>query len=318
METIKLAEINVKCYNKKMERPTHPIVPGDTIADIYDVSELRSRYARVGEACLKKGFRDSRLSGKIHSVPNGQLLLLPQYNNGRHWGDASLREVADLLTGRYESINEVKFGQLLLYGSGNLPHQELVAVKQLPVERSVRGWQAGSYILSQGSRSFEPIGVVKTENEAATLTRFESGVISLDNVLWHPETSSPDQIDKALSLAGQSLGELHGRLGMTHGDAQSKNIAYDSVTGEPIHIDLDGADSHYSDSVHLWSRMNNDIETFAAYQPIKIGRAAVDAFIDSYIEYADSGESSLTPDAISRGLSTPIKPVAYLKKRPVS
>ena len=246
-----------------MKAPLSLTVPGREIAPITEVNLLKEKYCKVGDACIQRGFSDSHLAGKLHSLGADQLLLrgLVHAPEG-----ASLRAVEDLAVGWRESVNAVDFGQLLTWGQGMLPYQELVAVKYLPIGRTVHELKAMATLQQRGGRTFEPVGLLKnSDNNVGTLTQFSDTITTLDNILWQPGVGD-EQRESAAAMAGRSLGELHGVMGVTHGDAQPKNVAYDSKTGDIIHMDLDGAYAHNYRGVEVWSRMRDDVETFATYQ----------------------------------------------------
>lgn len=59
-----------------------------------------------------------------------------------------------------------------------------------------------------------------------TVTRFEEGVTSCDNLIFNPERTA-QEVYLALATAAESLLFLHGEAGMTHGDFLPRNTAYD-------------------------------------------------------------------------------------------
>ena len=135
----------------------------------------------------------------------------------------------------------VKFGQLHITGDDNVPTSELVAAKYIHKLTAPREFHAARAINSRfgDDVAFTPIGFVRSSSDkVGYLSRFEQSVTTLDNILWD-ESSTPNQREWAMGFAGLWLASLHNH-GILHGDAQAKNIAYDSAS-RLRYVDLEGA-----------------------------------------------------------------------------
>ena len=85
-------------------------------------------------------------------------------------------------------------------------------------------------------RTFRSLGFLSMGGQIATVTEFEEGVTSFDNILWRRHQLQEKEIHWALSCAAAGLISLHSE-GYTHGDYQVKNTAYSS-TLQPRIIDI--------------------------------------------------------------------------------
>lgn len=119
--------------------------------------------------------------------------------------------------------------------SGNTVLSRLpVALKPYPEKFSILASRdyATSVRLNKLSKdrqiTFAYAGFMRNEEGTLhTITRFEEGVTSCDNLLFNPERT-PQEAYLALATAAESLLFLHGEAGMIHGDFLPRNTAYDS------------------------------------------------------------------------------------------
>jgi hypothetical protein len=215
--------------------------------ELGNVSYLTNQYLRNHEG----DFRDSRLSSKLASMSIDELILLPEETSdicleGTEANDVQhfvhLTEIPELRAGRQASHNNVRFGQLHITGNQTHPLSELVAVKYLPRPLVSRELGAAIAINNRLGRtaSFQPIDFTKQPNtqQIGYITKYEHGVNTLDNVLWNKNTNHALR-EEAMGFAGLWLANLHNHS-FIHGDAQAKNIAYDS-SQNTRYIDLESA-----------------------------------------------------------------------------
>lgn len=135
-------------------------------------------------------------------------------------------------TGREDSMHDVRFADMLI-SSNTLLSRLPVALKPYPEKFSILAGR--DYItsvrlnkLSEDRQiTFAHAGFMR-DNQGVlhTITRFEEGVTSCDNLIFNPERTE-QEVYLALATAAESLLFLHGEAGMIHGDFLPRNTAYD-------------------------------------------------------------------------------------------
>ncbi len=150
--------------------------------------------------------------------------------------EATFNEDEELALGREASINEVRFGQMVLSSAFDYERPELIAAKPFRRPKDALHELAISAYLNKTTKrqhAFQPIGLWRNDRGLFhLLSRYEHSVITYDSVLWadkevEPEALAPGAIAKALRVSMLGLGQLHA-LGFSHGDAQVKNLGADS------------------------------------------------------------------------------------------
>lgn len=136
-------------------------------------------------------------------------------------------------TGREDSIHDVHFADMCINSSNTVLSRLPVALKPYPEILSMLAGRdyATSIRLNDLSKdrqiTFSYAGFMRDEKGTLhTVTRFEEGVTSCDNLVFNPERT-PEEVYLALTTAAESLLFLHGEAGMTHGDFLPRNTAYD-------------------------------------------------------------------------------------------
>lgn len=281
----------ISCYNFFMYTPATrvegpPIQPGLDM-----ISYLHEKYLRERSG----DFRDSRLASKLSSISLRELLLLPEEVSGvslegtqdqqtEHY--VHLSEIRELAAGRQNSRNNVQFGQLHITGNQTHPIAELVAVKYLDKALASRELAASIGVNSRlgYAASFQPVGFMKNPStqKIGYLTKYEHGVQTLDNVLW--DEDAPDTLrEEAMGFAGLWLATLHNHS-VIHGDAQAKNIAYDS-SQNLRYIDLEGARTFDpDDSGSRIVRLTDVSDVFNRVYMPKTNASENDTFVESYLD----------------------------------
>lgn len=223
-----------------MDRPP-TLITGPVIQHITDCSYLSKRYMRERQG----DFSDTTLSAKLGSIAAGHLLLLPREVSEidvdtDNTDMIALTEVGQLEKGRTNRSNDIKFGQLYLSSTLHPSSAELIAAKYLHRLRIPSELNAAAAVNKRfGDRlAFSPIGIVRRGNDFGYLTRYEHSVMTLDNILWHPDATNEQRLS-AMSRAGLWMAALHNH-GIIHGDAQAKNIAFDN-SNKPRYPDLEKA-----------------------------------------------------------------------------
>lgn len=187
------------------------------------------------------------LTPRLQQLPMDHLLLVSDNHEtvDSSTTAAMLNPREDYETGRDNSVQKVHFADLSVLGDNEILSTQPVAIKPFDVEwLATRDYRTAIKLNEGGHVTFEPIGFLRKEdeqgkNKICTITKFEQGVTSCDNILWgNNERQRPadSSISLALGIAAQSLIMLHDRR-LHHGDFQVKNTAYD-ITQQLCIIDL--------------------------------------------------------------------------------
>lgn len=254
------------------------------------VSYLGPRYLREPTG----DFSDTRLSAKLGSLTSNALVLLPEdvshisLDTLPDLPNIRLTEIPELGRGRQNSRTGVKFGQLHISNNTAAPIAELVAAKfihRLTAPRELNAARALNHRFGQ-DLAFRPLGFVRhPDGRTGYLSRYEHDVTTLDNVLWN-ETASETQRCEAMGFAGLWLASLHNH-GLIHGDAQAKNIAYDS-SRQPRFVDLEGM--HDISHGALDTQTTRLLDIANLFDPTYMLSTSPDeeiTFVDSYLEHQD-------------------------------
>lgn len=193
----------------------------------------------------------SRMRSLLDSMGRASLVLDKTkyggvtFDNKTH---ASFIEKQDFSQGRDESAHQVRFGQLLLNGRDLHEVPELVAVKPFEDRAALyREWAAHEYLNSLTDRQIGYINLgVHNDHKGveSIVSQYDHGVVTFDSSFWagedDPESATrPAVLQRHAMLGARALGFLHG-VGMTHGDAQVKNLAADRLGFRAV--DLESAE----------------------------------------------------------------------------
>lgn len=175
----------------------------------------------------------------VENSPEGIILLSRSPTATQPISEAELYARPGYIVGREDSVNGVQFADLVLPRRSSASTTQPVAIK--PVEsakHAVREHKVANYLNREGEQlAFRPLGFTRWGNNFSTITEFDQGVVSYDNVLLQ-ETHRPteSEIAESLTVAAQTLIILNDR-GLAHGDFQVKNTASD-INGRTRIIDL--------------------------------------------------------------------------------
>ena len=172
-------------------------------------------------------------------LPEGVILLSQLPKLGQPTSSVQINEIPDYAKGRKDSIHRVKFGDMIIPEQSSTLTTQPVAIKPVKSARhAVREYKAERYLNKAGEQlAFRILGFTKTGGNFSTITEFDQGVVSYDNILLqesHKPTES--KIAEALTVAAQTLVILNSK-GLVHGDFQVKNTASD-INGRTRIIDL--------------------------------------------------------------------------------
>lgn len=172
-------------------------------------------------------------------LPEGVILLSQLPKLGQPTSSVQINEIPDYAKGRKDSIHRVKFGDMIIPEQSSTLTTQPVAIKPVKSARhAVREYKAERYLNKAGEQlAFRTLGFTKTGGNFSTITEFDQGVVSYDNILLqesHKPTES--KIAEALTVAAQTLVILNSK-GLVHGDFQVKNTASD-INGRTRIIDL--------------------------------------------------------------------------------
>lgn len=283
-------------------------IEGRSLQPVSAVSELKSKYVRQVE---DHDFNDSRLIRKLGSLSNNELTLTSEVAvESDH--TAQLRHIDNFERSRQESRTGVTFGQLALESSVALQKVEHVAVKYTNPTLAAREFVATNALSYFDLNSFTPLGFIQNNNDIGMITRYKHEIQTLDNTLWSEEEFDHEKKrQRALARTGVWLATLHAN-NFVHGDAQPKNIAFDSKE-EPFYMDLETASQHHQNALSLRDGIVGDFTDFAAHQirPLpkqEINDILIPTYMDTYQDLAlNPVVRSVDLDSIA---DTPITPLA--------
>lgn len=181
--------------------------------------------------------------------------------------------------GREDSQHDVGFGQVIVHDHSRANRPELVAKKPFDdptPENLYHELAATNYLNSIGDiqNTYLPLGVWRNaEGILQTLTLYEHGVVSTDHTFWadkslEPQELRPERIRTSFQDCMWGVGYLHG-AGITHGDAQVKNLAHDSkgvrfIDPESMRLLPRDTDGQLLESIASEKAKAQDIETLLA------------------------------------------------------
>ena len=220
-----------------------------------------------------------KLRTAIENLHRGQLLM----TDGTPLSSATLGQkfaftpVEDYYTGRSDTTSGIMFGDMSTNGV-NIP----VAVKpHRNVASALSEFCITQHLINTGNiKPYQPLGFFSSKDSIYTISAFESNVVSCDTIT--DSTDNPKRIQRVLLIGAATLGMLH-KCGIAHGDAQIKNTAFDTKTGEERAIDLtssylDKNGRGIVDDIHSYIRALPDYVS-----PMINSECVTKYFIDPYL-----------------------------------
>lgn len=179
----------------------------------------------------------SSIAYRLNSLPKGHIAVCTHETDSRIASlpvTVSTKENNTYRTGREDSMHDVSFADMTIKSENTTLSRLPVALKPYPEPFSIlagRDYMTNVRLNESNNQSrqitFSYVGFMRnSEGILHTVTRFEEGVTSCDNLIFNPEKTS-EEIYLALTTAAESLLFLHGEAGMTHGDFLPRNTAYD-------------------------------------------------------------------------------------------
>lgn len=270
-----------------------------------EVVFLKRRYEKLlGKAALNPSFLNTTLTNRLHAANPGDMLLIPNQLQSLQSSDDPIKATFEadeaLRQTRERSVHGIQFGRLMLEGDDHIPVQEYVAYKPESVEQAVREAVSSRFINTKNvtGHTYEPLGFLKkSDGDTILITRFAGHTETFDNVLWRDQSEVTDeQVEDALSKAAISLAYLHAG-GITHGDAQPKNIAWNTQSDEPWYVDLETVRRHmkYGDRKCFEDEAKYDLLTFMLFQPRMPSTDMFDLVAEKYIMSYESISNDSSP-----------------------
>lgn len=218
----------------------------------------------------------SRMRHLIDSMGRSSLVLDTAKYGGLTFDDkaqATFIEKGEFSGGRDESAHQVRFGQLILNGRDFRELPEFVAVKPFEDRADLyREWAAHEYLNSLADRQIGYINLgIHNDRKGveSIVSQYDHDVVTFDSSFWadpYDENADawlrPEILQRHAKLGANGLGFLHG-VGMTHGDAQVKNLAADRFGFRAV--DLESAEIFDEESLHdpvALTRLGRDIRVF--------------------------------------------------------
>ena len=177
---------------------------------------------------------------RLEGLPKGHAVLFSHQTNHRIASLPSALLIAEnskYREGREDSMHDVWFADATIHDNDGKPLSRLpIALKPYDEDSTVlagRDYKTSLELSRIGGVDrkivYSCAGFMRDHDSGIlnSITQFEEGVTSCDNLLFNPERSA-DDIYLALTTAAESLAFLHGEAGMVHGDFLPRNSAYDS------------------------------------------------------------------------------------------
>ncbi len=184
---------------------------------------------------------DQNLKSQLRDVEPGGFLLdedkFSEMEAESSLVTASVHEFEGFEYGRHKNSHGLIFGQMILQSMFDRQKQSFVAVKPFDTpkdalhEFAVMNYVNGFGRYGRAILAFDTLGFHRFADtgQFGLITAYDETVTSYDNIFWDTDYEPSDQeIDKALSRCAMSLARLH-VFGLSHGDAQVKNMASDNV-----------------------------------------------------------------------------------------
>lgn len=227
------------------------------------------------------------LTSTIKNLPGDTMLLVSDQERASELTNiAHLTERLDYKEGRDDSMCNVWFADVKIDATdGTTLAMQPIAIKPLgKAWLAAREFRTAKRLNRDAQRTFRSLGFLSMGGQIATVTEFEEGVTSFDNILWRRRQLQEEEIHWALSCAAEGLISLHSE-GYTHGDYQVKNTAYSS-TLQPRIIDITDVRKR-ADPFEFGDDLTLYIESLSIFgrRPSKASSQQVkEAFLDPYYQ----------------------------------
>lgn len=175
-----------------------------------------------------------KLRTAIENMYSGQLLVTggTPLNSLDHGQKLTFTPVEEYSIGRRDTTSGVRFGRVST-GNTDVPialkphHNTASALSEFCITQHLTG---------EGHiKPYQPLGFLSDGNYIHTISMFEGSVVSCDTIT--DNTDDPEEIQRVLLIGATTLAKLH-KSGVAHGDAQIKNTAFHTKTGDVRAIDL--------------------------------------------------------------------------------
>ena len=166
---------------------------------------------------------------KLTHQPEGVILLSYLPKTVQSPPNVELHPRPDYAEGRKRSIHGVYFADLALAHTDRPVVTQPVAIKPvLSVHFAAHEYRTADYLNRDGQQlTFQLLGFIRRGSQFSTITKFDSGVVSYDNIILQERSRPPEQaVQEALIVAARTLLILHDKQ-LVHGDFQIKNTASD-------------------------------------------------------------------------------------------
>ena len=176
---------------------------------------------------------------KLTHQPEGVILLSYLPKTVQSPPNVELHPRPDYAEGRKRSIHGVYFADLALAHTDRPVVTQPVAIKPvLSVHFAAHEYRTADYLNRDGQQlTFQLLGFIRRGSQFSTITKFDSGVVSYDNIILQERSRPPEQaVQEALIVAARTLLILHDKQ-LVHGDFQIKNTASD-INGRTRVVDL--------------------------------------------------------------------------------
>lgn len=175
-----------------------------------------------------------KLRTAIENTPNGQLLVAydTPLSNVSCGQKLTFTPIEEYSIGRHDTTSGVRFEKIST-GNTDIP----VALKpHCNAASALSEFCITQRLTSEGYiRPYQPLGFLPDRNSIHTISMFEGDVVSCDTIT--DRTDDPEKIQRVLLIGATTLAKLH-KSGVAHGDAQIKNTAFHTKTGDVRAIDL--------------------------------------------------------------------------------
>lgn len=175
-----------------------------------------------------------KLRTAIEATPSGQLLVVNDtpLSNVDCGQKLTFIPVEEHYIGRRDTTSGIKFGKIST-GKADMP----VAIKpHCNTASALSEFCITQQLTSEGRiKPYQPLGFLSDRSSIHTISMFESDVVSCDTIT--NRTDDPEKIQRVLLIGATTLANLH-KSGVAHGDAQIKNTAFHTKTGDVRAIDL--------------------------------------------------------------------------------
>ncbi len=268
--------------------------------------------------------RRGELTPRLKGLAEGDIIVLSDSETAPHIAKESLLKLRpDYRKGRERSLHEVWFADMNILGTGN--NEANLLRQPIAIKPSLN--QGDEWLVSREFRlanklnanekvTFEPYGFIRNNKKIGMITKFEEGVTTFDNIISPEKSPTQSEIHWALSCAAETLIYLHAK-GLSHGDFQAKNTAYDSNL-KPRIVDITTI-KNISDPLEATDDLEFYIESLSDFgrQSTSISSEQVSSFfLEPYIESIDYVHPVRSKGRIKKATSNIARDLPNLLKQP--